>query len=79
MAKVKVRVLDAVVDGHKKGEVISIDERSAKHLESLRYVQRVGGKATEKDVASAGTGVEKTGDTAPDENKTATKTVESKK
>jgi hypothetical protein len=79
MAKVKVRVLDAVVDGHKKGEVISIDERSAKHLESLRYVQRVGGKASDDDVATAGTGVEKVGDTAPEENQTDKKTVESKK
>ena len=42
MAKVKVRVLDAVVDGHKKGEVISIDEKSAAYLESIRYVKRVG-------------------------------------
>lgn len=39
MAKVKVKVLDAVVDGHKKDAVISIEEKSAKHLESIGYVE----------------------------------------
>lgn len=41
MAKVKVRVLNAVVDGKGKGEVVSVEERSAKHLVSIGYVERV--------------------------------------
>lgn len=53
MAKVKVRVLDATVnvDGkdHVKGDEVMIDERSADHLESIRYVTRVGKKAESKD------------------------------
>lgn len=39
MANVKVEVLDAVVDGHGEGATIEIDERSAKHLESIGYVR----------------------------------------
>lgn len=39
MANVKVRVLDAVVAGNRKGSEISIDERSAKHLASIGYVE----------------------------------------
>lgn len=35
----KVRVLDAVVAGNRKGSEISIDERSAKHLASIGYVE----------------------------------------
>ena len=42
--KVKVRVLNATVDGHGPGETIEIDERSVDHLESIRYVARVGAK-----------------------------------
>ncbi len=38
MAKVNVKVLKAVVDGKGEGSTLSIDERSAKHLESLGYV-----------------------------------------
>lgn len=51
MAKVKVEVLDAVVDGHKKGEQIMVDERSAKMLEENYYVKRVAEKKvdTKKD------------------------------
>lgn len=47
--KVKVRVLNATVDGHGPGEVISIDERSVDHLESIRYVARLG-SAPEKEM-----------------------------
>lgn len=39
MAKVTVEVLDAVVDGKRKGEKVEIDERSAKAFESLGYVK----------------------------------------
>lgn len=49
MAKVKVKVLAANVDGHTEGEIISIDERSAKHLESIRYVERVSKTAAKDD------------------------------
>lgn len=41
--KVKVRVLNATVDGKGPGELITISEKSAQHLESIRYVARVGG------------------------------------
>lgn len=39
MAKVKVEVLDAVVDGKGKGEQIQVEERSAKRLERIGYVR----------------------------------------
>lgn len=39
MANVKVRVLGASIDGHAEGSTISIDERSAKHLASIGYVE----------------------------------------
>jgi hypothetical protein len=35
----KVEVLDAVVDGHGKGAVIVIDDRSASYLASIGYVR----------------------------------------
>jgi len=41
MAKVKVEVLDAVVDGKKKGTKLEIDEHSADHLVSIDYVRRI--------------------------------------
>lgn len=47
MAKVKVRVLKAVVDGKTKGEVLSVEEKSAKYLEGIGYVERVAGKQTQ--------------------------------
>lgn len=39
MAKVKCKVLNAVVDGKGEGEVVTIEEKSAKHLESIGYVE----------------------------------------
>jgi len=48
LAKVKVEVLDAVVDGHTTGEQIEIDERSAAYLEKIGYVKRVGKAAEPK-------------------------------
>ncbi|MGE6896823.1 hypothetical protein [Priestia flexa] len=47
MAKVKVEVLNATVDGKGQGEVISIEEKSADHLESIGYVKRVAAKKSE--------------------------------
>lgn len=45
MAKVKVEVLGAVVDGHKQGDQIDIESTSAEALEKLGYVKRIA-KAT---------------------------------
>lgn len=39
MANVKVRVLNAVVDGNGEGSVIELNVDSAKHLVSLGYVE----------------------------------------
>lgn len=41
MAKVKVEVLNAEVDGKKQGEQLSIEEKSANHLEAIGYVKKV--------------------------------------
>lgn len=46
--KVKVRVLQATVDGKGPGETVLIDEKSAKHLESIRYVARIGAESKDK-------------------------------
>lgn len=48
MAKKKVEVLDAVVDGHGKGEVIEIDSRSADALVRNGYVKEVKKQAAPK-------------------------------
>jgi hypothetical protein len=37
MAKVKVKVVGSYVDGHGPGSLISVDEKSAKYLESVGY------------------------------------------
>lgn len=42
MAKTKVEVLNAIVDGARRGETITIDSRSAAHLESIGYVEIIG-------------------------------------
>ncbi len=47
MPKVKVEILDAVVDGKGKGEQISIEEKSADYLESIGYVKRLTAKKQE--------------------------------
>ncbi|MEE6134624.1 MULTISPECIES: hypothetical protein [Bacillaceae] len=47
MAKVKVEILSATVDGKSKGEVISVEEKSAAYLESIGYVKRIAVKKTE--------------------------------
>ncbi|MDR4318682.1 Uncharacterised protein [Niallia circulans] len=36
---VKVKVLNAVVDGSTTGSIIEIDEQSAKHLAAIKYVE----------------------------------------
>ena len=42
MAKVKVEVLNAIVDGARRGDQITIDSRSAAHLETIGYVKVLG-------------------------------------
>lgn len=37
MAKFKVEVVGAYVDGHGPGSIVSVDEKSAKYLESIGY------------------------------------------
>lgn len=44
MAKVWVQVQNATVDGHGPDSVIQVEEKSAKHLESIRYVKRLNAK-----------------------------------
>ena len=39
MAKVKVKTVGAVVDGHPIGSTIEIEESDAKRLESIGYVE----------------------------------------
>lgn len=51
MTKVKVRVLDAVVDGKGAGSELTIDEATAKSLASIGYVELVVEKAKPKEVA----------------------------
>lgn len=49
MAKVKVRVLNATVDKHGPGSEIMVEEKSAKHLENIGYVERVAKKEDKKE------------------------------
>ncbi|WP_041823940.1 hypothetical protein [Shouchella clausii] len=39
MAKVTVRVLNAIVDGKRHGEQLDIEEKSAAYLSSIGYVE----------------------------------------
>lgn len=41
MANVKIKVTNAVVGGYTDGDVIEVDEKTAKHLESIRYAKIV--------------------------------------
>lgn len=41
MAKVKIEVLDAVIDGNRKGEQLEVSEKSAKHLIAIGYAKEV--------------------------------------
>jgi hypothetical protein len=41
MAKVKVEVTGAFVDGKGPGSTLSIEEKSADHLEAIGYVKRL--------------------------------------
>lgn len=41
MAKKKIEVLDAVINGHVKGEQLEVDEKAAAHLISINYAKEV--------------------------------------
>jgi hypothetical protein len=41
VAKVRIEVLDAVIDGKKKGEQLEVEEKDAKHLISIGYAKEV--------------------------------------
>lgn len=53
MAKVKVEVTGAVVDGNPSGSTIEIDKRSAEALEARGYVKIIGEVKTEMKKESA--------------------------
>lgn len=41
MAKVKIEVLNAVIDGKCKGEQLEVEEKSAKHLIEIGYAKEI--------------------------------------
>jgi hypothetical protein len=47
MAKVKIEVLNAVIDGKQKGEQLEVDEKSAKHLIAINYAKKVEAEKAE--------------------------------
>lgn len=53
MDNVKVRVLNAVVDGNSEGSEIEINEASAKHLASIGYVELVAEESKPKAKAES--------------------------
>lgn len=75
MAKVRVKVLNAVVDGKGEGETLSIDERSAKHLESIGYV-RIEAEAKPKE--SANKDSDEKGESAPKKSVSKKRTTRKK-
>jgi hypothetical protein len=48
MAKVKIEVLNAVIDGKQKGEQLEVNEKSAKHLITINYAKKVEEKQADK-------------------------------
>jgi len=42
MAKVIIEVLDAVIDGKRKGEQLEVSEKDAQYFESIKYAKIVG-------------------------------------
>lgn len=54
MAKVKIEVLNAVIDGRKKGEQLEVSEQDAKKLVAIGYAKEVTeAKAESKPKAKA--------------------------
>lgn len=48
MAKVKIEVLGAVIDGKHRGEQLEVEEKSAKHLINIGYAKEVKPAARSK-------------------------------
>lgn len=48
MAKARVEVMGAYVDGNAPGTTINVEEKSAKYLESIGYVKRTEEKQKPK-------------------------------
>jgi hypothetical protein len=48
MAKIKIEVLNAVIDGKQKGEQFEVDDKSAKHLIAINYAKKVEANAEDK-------------------------------
>lgn len=44
MAKVKIEVVGAYIDGHAPGSKIDVEEKSANHLERIGYAKIVKGE-----------------------------------
>ncbi len=54
MAKVKIEVLSAVIDGHQTGEQLEVSESDAKNLVAIGYAKEVSAaKAEPKPKAKA--------------------------
>jgi hypothetical protein len=49
VAKVRIEVLDAVIDGKKKGEQLEVEEKDAKHLIAIGYAKEVKVEAPKVD------------------------------
>ncbi|KMK75453.1 hypothetical protein [Alkalihalobacillus pseudalcaliphilus] len=48
MAQVKIEVLDAVIDGKRKGEQLTVESKDAAYLIGIGYAKEVVVKATPK-------------------------------
>ena len=53
MAKVRVKVVDSVVDGATDGDIIEIDAKSAQYLSGIGYVEILVEKSPVKAAESA--------------------------
>lgn len=47
MAKVKIEVLNAVIDGHKHGEQLEVSEKDAEKFIAIGYAKKVAEKPAE--------------------------------
>jgi len=53
MAKTKIEVLDAVIDGKRKGEQLEVEAKSAEHLINIGYAKEVKAEAKAQPKAEA--------------------------
>ncbi|WP_181444474.1 hypothetical protein [Bacillus sp. 03113] len=44
----KIEVLDAIIDGHVKGEQLEVSDKSAQYLISIGYAKEVKAEETQK-------------------------------